>query len=72
MKKGVAPDARQYPDMKGVYPDAHMIDSIGPAPAYGLWTRHARNITLKDYWILPYSHETRPEFLDEGAISQEK
>ena len=38
MKKGVAPDVRQYPDLKGVYPDAHMIDSIGPAPAYGLWT----------------------------------
>ena len=64
--EGLAPDAGQYPDLKGVYPDAHMIDSIGSAPAYGLWARHARNVTLSRYHILPAGQDTRPEYLDEG------
>lgn len=64
--EGPAPDSRQYPDLKGVYPDAHMIDTIGPAPAYALWARHARGITLKDYQATPQGTDARPAFLDEG------
>ncbi len=62
-----APNARSYSDFKGSYPDAHMIDAVGPSPAYGLWARHARNITLSDYRILPDGQDTRPALLDEGA-----
>ena len=62
-----APDAQAYSDFKGAYPDAHMIDAVGPSPAYGLWTRHARNITLSDYQVLPDGQDTRPALLDEGA-----
>lgn len=61
------PDAQVYSDFKGVYPDAHMIDAVGPSPAYGLWARHARNITLSDYQILPDGQDSRPALLDEGA-----
>ena len=64
--EGPAPNPRQYPDLKGVYPDAHMIDTIGPAPAYALWARHARGITLKDYQATPQGTDARPAFLDEG------
>jgi hypothetical protein len=46
----------EIPDLRGVYPDAHMIDKHwggvakdtngqpvgGDAPAYGLWARHVR------------------------------
>lgn len=62
-----APDAQAYSDFKGAYPDAHMIDAVGPSPAYGLWARHARNITLSDYRILLDGQDTRPALLDEGA-----
>ena len=65
--EGEAPDAASYPDLKGVYPDAHMIDGIGPAPAYGLWVRHARGVTLRDYHVTACGEDTRPAFIDEGV-----
>ena len=65
--KSPAPDARSYSDLKGVYPDAHMIDSVGPAPACSLWARHARRVTLKDYQVIPQGTDSRPAFVDEGA-----
>ena len=64
---GPVPDLQSYSDFQGAYPDAHMIDPVGPAPSYGLWMRHTRNVTLKDYRILPYGRDTRPALLDEGA-----
>lgn len=62
-----APDPRNYPDFKGAYPDAHMIDPVGLAPACGLWARHARNVTLSDFRVLPEGEDSRPAFVDEGV-----
>ncbi|MBQ7183222.1 MAG: hypothetical protein IJR97_04485 [Clostridia bacterium] len=66
--EGPAPDASRYPDLKGVYPDAHMIDSIGPAPAYALWARHVKNLTLDGYHITPAGEDTRDEYRDDGYV----
>jgi len=63
---GPAPDAAAYPDFKGAYPDAHMIDDLGPAPAFGLWVRHARSVTLQDYEVIPQGSDSRPAFVGEG------
>ena len=50
-------------EMRGVYPDAHMIDSLGDAPAYGLWARHVHGLTLSDYHVCPDGPEVRPEYV---------
>ena len=52
-----------FDDMRGVYPDAHMIDDIGDAPAYGLWARHVKNLHLLDYHVRPGRGERRPEYV---------
>ena len=49
--------------MRGVYPDAHMIDTTGDAPAYGLWARHVRGLHLCGYSVLPEGNDPRPEFV---------
>ena len=49
-----------FGDMRGVYPDAHMIDSVGDAPAYALWARHVRDLSLVGYSILPDEPDPRP------------
>ena len=55
--------AAEIPLMVGVYPDAHMIDSCGDAPAYGLWARDAEDISLIDYHVQPSAGEKRPEYV---------
>ncbi len=50
----------QIGEMYGVYPDAHMIDDIGDAPAYGLWARHVDNLTLVNYRVTPNVADPRP------------
>lgn len=50
-------------EMRGVYPDAHMIDGQGDAPAYGLWARHVHGLTLSGYEIRPESPDPRPEYV---------
>lgn len=52
-------------EMYGVYPDAHMIDTIGDAPAYALWTRHVRGLTLYNYQVIPEGDDPRPEYIIE-------
>lgn len=49
-----------FSEMRGVYPDAHMIDKIGDAPAYGLWARHVRGLYLDHYEVYPTGNERRP------------
>ena len=56
-----------FDEMRGVYPDAHMIDDIGDAPAYALWARHVRGLHLVDYLVQPESKDLRPAFLFEDA-----
>ena len=58
--------AAEYPEFTGLYPDAHMIDGFGPAPAYGLWVLHADGIVLDRYRIIPEGKDTRPGIVMEA------
>ncbi|MBQ6060442.1 MAG: hypothetical protein IJL36_03255 [Clostridia bacterium] len=58
--------AAEYPEFTGLYPDAHMIDGFGPAPAYGLWVRHADGIVLDWYRIIPDGEDSRPGIVMEA------
>ena len=57
-----------FDEMRGVYPDAHMIDDIGDAPAYALWARHVKGLRLDGYEVTPTGDDPRPPFvLDEDV-----
>ena len=57
-----------FDEMRGVYPDAHMIDDIGDAPAYALWARHVKGLRLDGYEVTPTGDDPRPAFvLDEDV-----
>ena len=56
-----------FNEMRGIYPDAHMIDDIGDAPAHALWARHVRGLHLIDYAVQPESPDPRPAYLFEDA-----
>ena len=58
-----------FDDMRGIYPDAHMIDDIGDAPAYALWARHVHNLQLLDYEIKPDGADPRPAFVMSCDVS---
>jgi hypothetical protein len=47
-------------EMRADYPDTKMLGHI--APAYGLWTRHVRGLTLAHVRFSPLAHDSRPEF----------
>jgi hypothetical protein len=46
------------PEFAGVYPDAAMIGEL--APAFGLWTRHVRNLSLERVAFTRTAPDTRP------------
>lgn len=52
-----------FGEMRGAYPDAHMIDAVGDAPAYGLWARNVRGLVLDGYRVIPEEADPRPEFM---------
>ena len=52
------PDQSAIPEMRGDYPDAHMI--AGVMPAYGLWTRHVAGLTLARVAFVPGPRDPRP------------
>jgi Glycosyl hydrolases family 28 len=56
--QGLGPDEHAVSEFQGVYPDAAMIGKL--APAYGLWTRHVRNLTLERVEFVPTSPDPRP------------
>ena len=58
-----------FDDMRGIYPDAHMIDDIGDAPAYALWARHVHNLHLVDYHVQPVGEDPRPAFVMSCDVS---
>lgn len=58
-----------FDDMRGVYPDAHMIDDVGDAPAYALWARHISRLHLLDYEVTPTGDDPRPAFVMENDVS---
>ena len=62
----------QIGELRGVYPDAHMIDEAwgalgkgkgGDAPAYGLWARHVTRLTMLKVQFVPATPDPRPQFL---------
>ncbi|MBQ8160886.1 MAG: family 43 glycosylhydrolase [Clostridia bacterium] len=61
--RGQAIDERDISDLRGVYPDAHMIDDLGPAPGYGLWARHVKELVLDGYRVVPEAGEVRTELV---------
>lgn len=65
---GPIPDESDYPELRGVYPDAHMIDSIGPSPAQALWARHVRGLLLKEVEIIPDGPDPRPELVENTDV----
>ncbi|WP_081716667.1 glycoside hydrolase family 28 protein [Asticcacaulis sp. AC460] len=74
----------QIPDLRGVYPDAHMIDAHwggvgkddlgkaigGDAPAYGLWARNVSGLTLIDYKVVPTGPDPRPEIVAKTGVTR--
>ncbi len=56
-------------ELRGVYPDAHMIDTLGDAPAYGLWARHVHGLMLKNVHIAPVGEEKRPEYVLKSDVT---
>ncbi len=50
-------------EMRGVYPDAHMIDELGDAPAYALWARHVHGLRLIRYRVRADGGEKREAFV---------
>ena len=54
---------KDFDEMRGVYPDAHMIDPVGDAPAYALWARHVRGLSLDGYEVIPEGKERRPAYI---------
>lgn len=71
------------PDMRGIYPDAHMIDRDrerlgkeadgrhrgGDAPAYGLWARHVKGLILINYRVTPEGKDGRPNIIATTGVS---
>lgn len=58
-----------FDEMYGVYPDAHMIDDIGDAPAYGLWAKHVHGLHMADYKVTPTGADPRPEYLMDEDVT---
>ena len=62
-------DEASIDEMRGVYPDAHMIDDLGDAPAYGLWARHVHRLTMLDVHVTPDAQDPRPEYVINTDVS---
>ena len=62
-------DEASIDEMRGVYPDAHMIDDLGDAPAYGLWARHVHRLTMLDVHVTPDAQDPRPEYVLNTDVS---
>ncbi len=58
-----------FGELRGVYPDAHMIDPIGDAPAYALWARHVHGLTLNEYVVTPGTGDPRPEYVTSTDVT---
>ena len=56
-------NADSIDELRGIYPDAHMIDDLGDAPAYALWSRHVKGLYLADYEVTPVQPDPRPAYV---------
>jgi hypothetical protein len=52
------PDETQIGELRDKYPDAFMVGDI--TPAYGLWTRHLKGLTLIRVSFIPDVKDPRP------------
>ena len=59
-------------ELRGVYPDAHMIDDLGDAPARGLWARHVHGLSLAGYDVIPDKKDARPYLVAETDVTMDK
>ena len=59
-------------ELRGVYPDAHMIDDFGDAPARGLWARHVHGLSLAGYDVIPDKKDARPYLVAETDVTLDK
>lgn len=62
-------DESSINELRGVYPDAHMIDDLGDAPAFALWARHVKGLSLIDYAIVPDQDDPRPAFVLDSDVN---
>ena len=63
-------DEDSVDEMISVYPDAHMIDGLGDAPAYGLWARHVHGLRLENYRVRPLTPDPRPAFVCRTDVTE--
>ena len=62
---GTAADAaRRPPELEDAYPEPSMF---GRTPAFGLWARHVRGLTLTNFSALTIAPDARPETLFEDV-----
>jgi polygalacturonase len=67
---GTAEDARlQLPEKESAYPEIHMFGKV--LPAYGLYLRHVRGVTLRNVRMSATAPDARPEkiFIDVEGMS---
>lgn len=55
------PDEEKIDELRDQYPDAFMVGEI--TPAYGLWTRHIRNLTMVRVNFIANGPDSRPMML---------
>ena len=55
-----APPEAAIPERRDAYPDANMFGEV--SPAYGLWARHARRVSLIDVRLAPTGPDPRPAY----------
>lgn len=61
------PDEKTIPEHRADYPDSPMLGTV--APAYGLWVRHLRNLTLIRVTFVPGLGDPRPMIKTQDASS---
>jgi polygalacturonase len=59
---------RDLPELEDAYPEPSMF---GHTPAYGLWARHVRALTLKGFQTMTIAPDARPETIFEDVRLRE-
>lgn len=65
----VAPPAQPLPELADAYPEPSMF---GPTPAWGLYMRHVRNVSLKGITLHTDTVESRPQILGDDVTAAEE
>jgi len=60
-------EAAKVPDGRDLYPDPHMFSTV--MPAYGLWARNVRHLTLQRVRFTVSGKDPRPALIAPGACS---